>query len=349
MEGGQGASRDTEQRGELQLVHLPLGPAGWENGVASDTVMTNASNASSGRRAITLAFPAGEDASRGGLPGEPAPAPWLQQPSVLRRLRSGTPDKALGGADRADATMSLPLPSRGRGRSVLSAVLGGGQLVEDTTASLPLPPDPTRPALPRLMAAAGAAQEPTLSLPLPARLSRPPIYRLPGSEQAGAEGKEKGGVATKPAAISSGATAAASITLKGSTAQSIRDQLRQSMMEGGEGDSLDDDQSTRSGPSNRRNAAGAGAAQDESAAQRELLSGALTNGVTYMIGHSKLRPAPKSNKFKVTVGKCVAWPCLWPSRPPPRLHCVVECRVDQQQHFSYGLSLAWRAYAVLST
>ena len=345
LENGQGPGPgrespgfSSEQLGTVQLVHVPLG--GWEGGAAGDTVMSNASNAS--RRTVNLVMPSVPEGAamsvRGGrLPGEPAPAPWVQQPSVLRRLRSQSGGRAMDGARRLDSTMSLPLPPRSRPGSRLSAVLSAGQQRDDSTSStsLPLPPDPTRPALPRLAAASSAAaREPTLSLPLPARLARPPIYRLPASQDG-----ERGGEAPPkaPGAQQPAGNAAAVVTLKGAAAHSIREQLQQSLLEqqreaaaelppspeapaaaaDGEsaaGDSLQADGDSL--PANRRHvftlasmqgsqapppedaSTGVGAAE-ECKAQQELLSGALTNGVTYMIGHSKLRPAPKSNKFKV--------------------------------------------------
>ena len=344
---GASVGRESGQLGELQLVHLPLGGGRGDEEVeaaaAGDTVTSAGSGSILRRRSITVAslpWAAAEDGEGEGagegrrLPGEPAPAPWVQQPSVLRWLRSQ------GSGGMGDSSLSLPLPPpRARGPvGGLSAVLEGVQAQhDDGTCSLPLPADPTRPALPRLAAAvaAAAAVHPTLSLPLPARLARPPIYRLaPGSADAqqaaaGGQAMAKGGAEPRPAGIVPGATA--SVTLKGAVALSSRQQLwQQSQQEaGGPADAAaardpaagpatqDDAISTHSGPSARhwaassdqqRSGAGAGApppgaggpgAEEGGVSERELLSSALENGVTYLIGHSKLRPAPGSNKFKV--------------------------------------------------
>ena len=70
---------------------------------ATDTITSNASTGSRGIVAVTLPVE--------GETVDPDAAPWVQQPSVLRHIRSiALQQRALIGASESDVTHSVPLP-----------------------------------------------------------------------------------------------------------------------------------------------------------------------------------------------------------------------------------------------
>eukprot|EP00887_Chlorella_sp_A99_P003937 scaffold11.g3937.t1 len=229
-------------------------------------------------------------------PGAGGDAPtrrtWVQQPSMLRRRVSATQGAAEAAAKGGDATQSLSLPPCAGAPRDLADVLraAGVEGGPSAGASLPLPADPTRPALPR-PAAFAAAPSPHTSLPLPASLSRPPIYRLPSEPPPDpAATMLKGAAATSVAAAfealrraerADGAAAAAAAAPADSTAPPVEG-------EGGEGEGAGGAPPRRqvihvqsSAGSNSERARGAAI---EGAAERELLAAALGRGVTMMVG-----------------------------------------------------------------
>ncbi|PRW58025.1 Potassium transporter family isoform C [Chlorella sorokiniana] len=173
----------------VQLVRLSAATAAAND----DTVQ---SRASSGRRrlphghtfnagssAITVAVPLSNEEAEGEgggsavvpvkasdwkpAPREPEPSPWVQMPSVVRRVRAqlmGQPEPQPAAAAAAVASARLHsaagTPSRG------DTAAAEAPLPADPTLSLPLPAR-RRPPLPP------AAADSTMSLPLPAAQTRP--------------------------------------------------------------------------------------------------------------------------------------------------------------------------------
>ena len=188
----------------VQLVRLSTSTVGG----AEDTIHSRASSGArrrlpaappappgahlARRSAITMAVPlsaeeaeweAGPAAATAGVKAsewrpaaaEPAPAPWVQMPSVLRRVRAqmlGQPEAAAADWPRLPPAGSRPtspaVTPRPRGDSA-AAELGA----DPEALSLPLPAR-RRPPLPRLAAAADA----TASLPLPAAGPRPALQSV---------------------------------------------------------------------------------------------------------------------------------------------------------------------------
>ncbi|KAI7844072.1 hypothetical protein COHA_002216 [Chlorella ohadii] len=169
----------------VQLVRLSAATAAAND----DTVQ---SRASSGRRrlpytgpsAITVAVPlsAEEAEGEGGSaavpvkasewrpgPREPEPSPWVQMPSVVRRVRAqllGQPEPQSAAAAAAAASARAHTPAVVPARTDTAGAEGG--LPADPTLSLPLPAR-RRPPLPP------AAADSTMSLPLPAAQPRPAL------------------------------------------------------------------------------------------------------------------------------------------------------------------------------
>eukprot|EP00887_Chlorella_sp_A99_P002108 scaffold21.g2108.t1 len=211
-------------------------------------------------------------------------------------------------------------------------------------ASLPLAADLTRPALPRAAAfAARGTRDATLSLPIPSRLARPPIYRVTSPAE-GAPAASTAQAQAQPAReqrLARPTPEPAAVTLKGPAAHSMQQQVQRQLLEmqrlqqeaaarqaawasEADGTGSHGEQELAQQPSgtsasrrqvfNLQSSVGSDSerlapARNESAAEQELLSAALENGVTMMVGRAHVQAAPGS-RFKAFWLRCAYQPIL---------------------------------------